>query len=225
MEGTYFTKNFMTKIDEIEWAIELAKQQKSKLSPEVLALEGMSSPKVRHLYNNLGALATTYFEVGSWKGASLISTSFGNNLNYFASDNFSEFNDDGLVQSQFERNCVQYLGKLSYASSDCWSIKEFEHTVNGARFVPDLYLFDGAHDFESHKKAVTHFFPMMADQFVFIVDDYSHPDFHAVKEGTLAGLEAVKDKYQVVKDWELWEEGEGSTKWWNGIACFLIERI
>ena len=29
----------------------------------------------------------------------------------------------------------------------------------------------------------------------------------------------------VVKDWELWEEGEGSVRWWNGLFIALIERI
>jgi hypothetical protein len=28
-----------------------------------------------------------------------------------------------------------------------------------------------------------------------------------------------------VKDWELWEEGEGGVRFWNGIGIFLIERI
>jgi hypothetical protein len=66
---------------------------------------------------------------------------------------------------------------------------------------------------------------MMADRFVYVCDDYSHPDFHAVKEGTLAGLSEVQDQFKVIKDWELWEEGEGSVRWWNGVYCALIEKI
>lgn len=210
----------MDKLDiaSIERAISKAKMEKSNLTPEVLALEGMSSPKVRHLYNNLGALATEYFEVGSWKGASLISTCFQNELPHFASDNFSEFNGDRTVQYQFEQNCMEHLMDCNYLDMNCWSLRKLP-------IKPDLYLFDGGHSFEDHKKAITHFFPMMADRFIFVVDDYSHPDFHAVKEGTLAGLSEVQDKYKVLKDWELWEEGEGGVRWWNGIGIFLIERI
>lgn len=214
-------------IASIERAISKAKMEKSNLTPEVLALEGMSSPKVRHLYNNLGALATSYFEVGSWKGASLISTCFKNNLKTaFAVDNFSEFNPDGTVLDALLNNITKFgpFAITEIAEQDCWLLD----SISSEKFSfsrPDLYLFDGAHDFESHRKAITHFFPMMADRFIFVVDDYSHPDFHAVKEGTLAGLAEVKDKYKVLKDWELWEEGEGGVRWWNGIGIFLIERI
>ena len=217
----------MTKIEQIEWAIHLAKQEKSKLTPEVLAMEGMSSPKVRHLYNNLGSLATEYLEIGSWKGASFISTMFGNEqLQGVAVDNWSEFNPDGKVSAAFVDNARKFINsdRWECVQDDCWRVKNLNFPPTGV-LVPDLYLFDGGHSFEDHKKAVTHFFPMMADQFIFVVDDYSHPDFHAVKEGTLAGLSEVKDQYMVVKDWELWEEGEGSVRWWNGIGIFLIEKI
>jgi len=204
-------------IAEIEQAIANAHNEQSKLTPEILALEGMSSPKVRHLYNNLGNLSTRYFEVGSWKGASLISTCFGNEIKHFACDNFSEFNPDGLVKDEFEKNCLNHLDYYSYANKDCFAIEKYEIPL-----WPDLFLFDGGHSFEDHKRAVTHFFPMMADQFIFVVDDFSHPDFHAVKEGTFAGLEEVKDQYEIVKSWEIFEEGEGSVRWWNGIGIFLI---
>jgi hypothetical protein len=209
-------------IASIERAINRAKMEQSNLTPEVLASEGMSSPKIRHLYNNLGALATGYVEIGTWKGASFISTLYGNDLKQSGSiDNFSEFNPDGTVQQIFHDNLKNFLSKDWEGflwDNDCWAFEKLP-------FKPDLYLFDGGHSFEDHKKAVTHFFPMMADRFIFVVDDYSHPDFHAVKEGTLAGLEEVQDKYKVVKDWELWEEGEGSVRFWNGIGIFLIERI
>lgn len=206
-------------IELIEHAIAQAHLEQSKLTPEVLAVEGMSSPKVRHLYNNLGAISKKYFEVGSWKGASLISTCFGNDLIYYSCDNFSEFNPDGTVEKEFQKNCMKYLQGAQYYNVDCFTLTELEFPL-----PHDLYLFDGGHSFDDHKRAVTHFFPMMADQFVFVVDDFSHPDFHAVKEGTLAGLEAVKDQYEVVKSWEIFEEGEGSVRFWNGLGIFLIRR-
>jgi len=214
----------MTKIEQIEWAIHLAKQEKSRLTPEVLALEGMSSPKVRHLYNNLGAISAKYLEIGSWKGASLISTLFNNSsLQGMAVDDWSEFNENGSVAKECLSNVDRFIVPVEglpivFDMGSCWHVQCLP-------FRPDLYLFDGGHSFEDHRKAVTHFFPMMADQFIFIVDDFSNPDFHAVKEGTLAGLSDVKDQYKVVKDWELWEEGEGSVRWWNGLGVFLIERI
>lgn len=207
-------------IELIEHAIAQAHLEQSKLTPEVLALEGMSSPKIRHLYNNLGALAFTYFEVGSWQGASLISACYRNNLDHGCCDSFEEFNPDGTVKKKFLSNVEKHLGLTRLYDGNCWDLDLKDLLIDR----PDLYLFDGPHDAISHKRAVTHFFPMMADQFVFIVDDFCHPDFHAVKEGTMAGLEAVKDRYEVVKSWEIFEEGEGSVRWWNGTAIFLIRR-
>lgn len=200
----------------IEQAIENAYKEQSKLTPEVLALEGMNSSRVRHLYNNLGAISTKYLEVGVWCGASLISTCFANDLEHFGIDSFTEFNPEGTVQAKFRRNCMLHLGKHNYTDQDCFQVKELH-------FQPDMYTYDGGHGESDHIMAVTHFFPMMADRFVFVVDDFGKEGsgFHQVQTGTRKGLEFMSKQYRVVKEWEL----PKSDGFWEGIGIFLIERI
>src|SRR4051812_30601409 len=56
----------------VKRAISEADEGRSRISPAALAIEGMSSPKVRHLLNNLCAFdACRYLEVGSYKGSTL----------------------------------------------------------------------------------------------------------------------------------------------------------
>lgn len=208
----------MDKLDiaSIERAISKAKMEKSNLTPEVLALEGMNSSRVRHLYNNLGSISTKYLEIGVWRGASLISTCFGNELQHFAVDSFTEFNADGTVQEQFKRNCMEHLGKCNYADRNCFEITELP-------FKPDMYTYDGSHDEDGHIKAVTHFFPMMADKFLFLCDDFGEDGegFYHVQTATRKGLELVSSQYKVEKEWVL-PKKEG---FWEGFFVALINRI
>lgn len=209
----------------IEQAIENAYKEQSKLTPEVLALEGMNSPKVRHLLNNLGAISTGYFEIGSWKGASFCSTMVGNkNLVGLANDDFSEFDKNKEAQIKFLESAQALIEESNWVlvTENCWKLKDLQYVVLG-NFVPDLYFFDGNHSEESHKQAVVQFFPMMADRFVFVVDDFGKEGsgFHQVQTGTRKGLEFMSKQYRVVKEWEL----PKSDGFWEGIGIFLIERI
>ncbi len=209
----------MTKIQQIEHAIAQAELEQSKLSAEVLALAGMNSAKVRHLLNNLGAISTKYLEVGTWRGASFCSTMFGNNhLVAMANDDWHEFNEDGTVADIFLNNVKRLLSpkeKIHVDIGSCWHI-------GALPFEPDLFFFDGSHDTESHQKAVTHFFPMMADSFVFAVDDFgaNESGFRHVQIATREALEWVKDEYEVEAEWNLLKENG----YWEGLGIFLIKR-
>ena len=45
----------------------------------------------------------------------------------------------------------------------------------------NFYLYDGEHSFEAQRQALTHFYAMLDDVFIFLVDDYS---WDAAKAGT-----------------------------------------
>lgn len=204
----------MNKIQLIEEAIDLGRQEKSQLTDEVIAIGGFTSNKIRHTLNNLGSISTRVFEVGSHRGATLCSTIYKNhNINsVICVDNFSEFNDDGNPKQDLEHNlylfspCVYLL-----IEHDCFDI-------GGLAIEPDLYIYDGNHSDWAQKKALTHFYSMLPDEFIFCVDDSSWP---SVKKGTQEGLKEMN--YKILFEQHLFDGKEGG-EWHNGFSVYLLKK-
>lgn len=214
----------MNKIDQIKHAIHEANLFRSKLTPEALAVPGFTSLKIRHLMNNLGAISRNYLEIGSHKGSTLCSALFQNETLTHATavDNFSEFADGNPMQEllsnvgRFKPGHV----KFKLITKDCW-------TINTLPWGIDLYLFDGQHDYDSQRKAVTHFLPFMADEFILCVDDY---DLEQVKTGTAQGIsdimgEPYKEGYKVSFDQYLPSTPEiPNESWHQGFYVALVKK-
>ena len=63
-----------TYINHVNKSFENAENNVSKLSSEILSLDGMTGNKTRHFYNNiLNIDDARYLEIGTWKGSSLCS--------------------------------------------------------------------------------------------------------------------------------------------------------
>jgi len=175
----------MTKIEQIQNAISEANLFRSKLSPEALQVPGFTSLKIRHLMNNLGAISSNYLDCGSHKGGTYCSTVFNNtNLqNAICIDDFREFNGDSPMiellsnAGKFKPESV----KMKLIQKDVWAVTEKDLPAG-----IDLYLYDSDHSLESQYKSVSYFLKSMADEFIFVVDDYSV--WPQVKEGTEKGL-------------------------------------
>ena len=80
----------------------------------------------------------------------------------------------------------------------------------------DIYFYDGAHEVEDQKKALTDFEPCFADEFIYLVDDWSSWE---VPDGTFKGLDAIN--YDVVwqtetKGWRDTTDPIGSDDGWGG---------
>src|ERR1700743_2238233 len=76
---------YQARIAQINLAIEMAILGKSKLSPLALSIPMLGSLRIRHLLNNLGAISTTFLDVGSHVAGSYCSTVYKNeNLKYSA---------------------------------------------------------------------------------------------------------------------------------------------
>lgn len=96
-------------VDHVSWSIREAEGERSKLPPEILTLEGMSSDRVCHFLNNVcSTKGCRYLEIGVWKGATFISALHGNGsaiTRAVAIDDFSQF---GGPAAEFNRNLEQY---------------------------------------------------------------------------------------------------------------------
>lgn len=198
-----------------EAAVQLALEGASRLTPEVLALEGMTGTKTRHLYNNLCNLpGCRYLEVGCWKGSSTVAALYGNDATGTAIDNWSEF---GGPKDDFHRVVDSLLppGQLHFIDADCWEALDGE--LPGGPFL--VYMYDGGHSAEDHRRAITCAAKHLERRCVVVIDDWNEP---CIRQGTEAGL--AEAGATVVSKRELFTAGNGiADGFWNGVAVFVID--
>ena len=133
--------------------INLAEQKQSKLTDEIALWhnhdphEGMSTPRIRHLFNNLldkniankhGITETNYLEIGTWKGSTAVPALYKNNVNnHWLIDNFSQFNvnEYGSPYHSLLKNFDQYLNNTpNIIQKDSFSVNCEQHNIRNINF-------------------------------------------------------------------------------------------
>lgn len=199
--------------EKIENCILSANDLKSKLTIDILNIHGYTSERIRHLLNNIGNAFpnTNYLEIGTWKGATLMSSIYNNSYkNIYAIDNWSEFEGP---KDEFYSNTGGYKNIIKFYEQDC-----FTFDLNNIKEPIDIYFYDGNHDQESQYKALTYYNSALSETFILFVDDW---EFDKVENGT---RDAIKDlNYTIVNEWELMsDEPEGI--WWHGFYVAIISK-
>jgi hypothetical protein len=209
----------MDKIELIKAAIEKADNLQSKMDEVAWSVPALSSLRIRHLMNNLGAISTRYFECGTHVGG-LFSSVLRNNPNIIsatANDSFASDEQGETFEQQFNDHLQRYLLLTTgyrFLKCDTFSVDP------SAIFGPiDLYLFDADHSYESQRKAVTHFLPAMADEFIMCIDDF---DWNEVSTGTRDGLKDAGVEILFEKIFK--GNNHDNDSWWNGFAIFLLKK-
>lgn len=210
----------MSKIELIENAITDAMGHKSKLTKSNFDVPALVSLWGRHLYNNIGNISTRLLEIGSHLGGSFTSSISNNNLISATSiDSFaSDWVEDRKCMPLFLENVSKHLPKntkFNFIHSDA-----FEAPKNEIPNEIDFYIYDGSHDMESQRKAVSFYLDKMADEFIFMVDD---ADWDEVQEGTKLGISEAS--VEVIKHWYLPSKGShDNDSWWNGYFIYLLKK-
>jgi hypothetical protein len=213
-------------LEHLQTSFAAAEEEHSKLTQDVLDLEGMSGNMTRHFYNNLMSKEDIrYLEIGSWLGSSLCSAMYENKATIFCIDNWSEdFHGTKTVKEDFLTNLKRFQGENSVQvlEAECFSVD----VSTLPKF--NVYLYDGAHTKEDHKKALLHYYDCLDDEFIFLCDDWNWP---AVREGT---IEAVQElNLQVLCSIERACQKDdpipipyhyGKATWWNGIWAALLKK-
>lgn len=211
----------MNKVEQIKNAIEKAKRRESNLGFPATEVPMLGSLQIRHLMNNLGSICERFIEVGSHRGGSFVSATYGNtNIKYAtAIDDYSENFHDGDAKADFIENSKKYTYPetiVKQISKDCFKV-DLKKDLDGPY---DFYLFDGNHSFESQEKAITYFAKAMTNEFILVVDDYS---WDAVKKGTQSGIKIAE--LEIIFEEELWDGIEGNNEgWWNGTYVALLKQ-
>jgi hypothetical protein len=207
------------KINKIKDAIERALKRQSGLSTEAIEVPALSSLNIRHLLNNLGAISTITCDHGSHVGGSYCSMVYGNEniKTAIAIDSWASDHMGGLRhEAEFRENA----DKFTPSSTKLLIVKSDSFEVNLDYFPKqiDLYYFDGSHDYDSQRKALTYYLPAMADEFIFCVDDYMLDE---VKKGTQDGINDSKCEVLFEQEFITDHEYDNESFWRGWYLCFL----
>lgn len=206
-------------IEHVKKSIYKALFEDSKLSPEVLKVEGMSGAKGRHFLNNICSLPNaTYLEIGSLMGSTLVSALYKNEKTMDDAIAIDIWEGDGMIHPQFANNVNRFVpdANLRVYPYDCFTIdvkKTFLRPVN-------IYFFDGFHDRPSHEKAFTYFNDAFADVFIAIVDDWSAT---YIKEATFTAFQKLGYKILFQQEFNT-RTGADAESWWNGLYVAVIKK-
>lgn len=205
----------------IETSFENAENNISKITSDILNLDGMSGTKTRHFYNNLlNTEDARYLEIGTWKGSSVCSAMCGNKAKVICIDNWSE---SGGPRNEFIKNFTTFKGEndASFIESDCFSV----NVSTLPKF--NIYMYDANHTSESHSKALSHYYDCLDDIFIFIVDDWNWQD---VRDGTRTAIQNLDLKILYEKEVRLTYDNTHTPRhiaadsWWNGIYIAILKK-
>jgi len=205
----------------VETAFQNAENNISKITNDIINMEGMSGTKTRHFYNNLlNTKDARYLEIGTWKGSSVCSAMFGNKAKVICIDNWSEF---GGPKSEFLVNFEKCKGEneATFIENDCYKVD--------VSVLPkfNIYMYDGNHTIDSHYKALLHYYNCLDDIFIFIVDDWN---CEKVRQGTINSIQNLNLKVLYEKELRLtWDNShtpqpEAANTWWNGIYVAILQK-
>ena len=193
----------------------------SKITNDIIYMDGMSGTKTRHFYNNLlNSDDARYLEIGTWKGSSVCSAMCNNKAKVICIDNWSEF---GGPKSEFLVNFEKFKGEndAMFIETDCYKLD--------VSVLPkfNIYMYDGNHSKDSHYMALLHYYDCLDDVFIFIVDDWN---WQMVREGTYSGIQQLKLKILYEKEIRLtWDNSHTSPQlakdtWWNGLYVAILQK-
>lgn len=179
---------------------------RNDLNEKALSIQGMSGKNIRYLLNTLLSFDNVkYLEIGCWKGSTLYSALINNNPSYaLAIDNFSEF---GGPRNEFYENMKDVDSKFDFIDGDCFLIdkSKINHKFN-------VYFYDGEHSEESHEKALTYFYDLLEDSFIYICDDWN---WKQVRNGTKRAIDKLN--LVVKNEKSFFTTEQDPLTWWNGI--------
>lgn len=200
----------------IETAFYNAENNISKITNDIINMEGMSGTKTRHFYNNLlNTEDARYLEIGTWKGSSVCSAMCGNKAHVVCIDNWSEFEGP---KAEFLVNFEKFKGENDalFIENDCFNLD--------ISILPkfNIYMYDGNHTENSHYNALLHYYNCLDDVFIFIVDDWN---WESVRNGTYDAIQKLNLKVLYEKEVRLtWDDSVARATWWNGIYITILQK-
>ncbi len=204
-----------------------ANREISKIDDKILEIEGMSTPKVRHLMNNICNFQDCNFlEVGTYMGSTLCSAAYKNNGSFIGIDNFSEFNTSVDRTSLHDKNKIKNSLYSNIEKTKQTNISFHESDFFTSQ-VPinskiNVFFYDGIHRYQNQYGNLKILKKSLDKYFIYLVDDY----FCKVSEPKKASVSAINDfGFEVVFYCELQPNEESKLNYHGGIGAFVLKNI
>lgn len=211
------------KVEAIKTAIAKSLNRQSNLTEEAMLVPGLMSLNIRHLLNNFGAISTVVCDHGSHVGGSFCSMVYGNNniKTAIAIDSWASDETEGMnYEKAFRENagkCVPKNTELMVVKSDSFSVD-----LNTLPKGIDLYYFDATHSFEAQRDGLLYYLPVLADVFIFCVDDYMLPE---VEAGTQEAIKQSGCEVLYERKFETDHEYDNESFWRSWYCCILKKKL
>jgi len=224
----------MSKLDHgwVKASLEMADNERSKITEREREMHGLSSIRLRCLINNLCAADNVkYLEIGAYKGATLIAAMRGNNIKATGIDNFkyddrepNKWAPDGYIwdnmKSQLEANLNTYRLQPDVVNGD--KILIIEEDFQKAELTKDNYnvcFFDiSPVDGASYDEFFDHVLPALSQSSVVIFSQQSN-NTHAEQLNEAMKKHEVKFNAQY-SETRISGSNADASKYYSGIRVF-----
>lgn len=199
----------------------------------------MSTHNSQTLINKLCKAKKTvnYLEIGILHGASFFAACYNNSGNFYGVDNWSKYkNSEGTIKKHINKYSTVDRN-ITFINSDCWNL---DNLKNNIKHKIDILFYDGDHSYESQSKALSYFSELLADEIIFIVDDYfcasiqegvhkgtadtiANSDFNLVQEFTIKNKD-ISEEIKTMSRKKRNELGRKNNLWHNGFYIVHLKR-
>ena len=183
-------------------------------------IPGLTAPRVQNLIYGICSHAKSYLEIGSAMGATAAAAG-ANDIEVHCVDNWSED-----IQAQDETLAMlpnntkkEFVKNTNHISNLHIHDKDFRVVDTSLIKGVEVFFYDGPHDFDSTKEAITKYYKCLSDVAVLIIDD-------ANWEGVVSGAEAALKDLGAKKLYNklMLNDVEDKSMWWNGLCIMVIEK-
>ncbi len=216
-------------VEKVKHSLSAAEQGKSKLTDDVLAIQGLTSNKVKHFVNNLVDMVDTrYLEIGVFQGAVFTAALSGNeHIAAVAVDNFQSPDIKPMREMEDwvsvpDPNQVQLRKNLSLTQHKNYKILNkdiFSVTQEDLPFKASVVFYDGDHSLELQEQFIEYYKSLFDEIFILVVDDWN---WSQVELGIRNGIK--KADLKIRYEYELKTAGEDPEDFWNGLGIFVLEK-
>ena len=218
--------NFL--IENIKNAYNKSLELDSKLPTWILEIEGMSGKMYRHFINNLcqNVENCRYLEIGCWRGSTICSAIYGNDITSYVIDNWSEFDGLNGPKQEFQNNVRRCMDETENDTTCEFEENDYKQIDYSSIDKYNLYFYDGPHEYEDQYNALTLTLECLDDEFIFICDDWN---WEQVREGTNKSIEdlGLKIKYSVEIYTDVPDENGNifqNSDWHNGYFISVLKK-
>jgi len=199
----------------LQYAFNNADLKISKITDEIIKLDGMCGEKAKHYYNNLLDFEdqVRYLEIGSWKGSSICSAMYNNKYNnskFLCIDNWNVVGG----KDEFINNIQKYKGTNEINYLDIDYLNNFPNI--DSKF--NIYVYDGDYMKDSNFKALVNYYNYLDDAFIYIKNDWNEKN---VRDETEEAIKKLNLKIMYKKEII---EAKSIKNWWNGICFFIFKK-